>query len=574
MSYDPGASTPSSRELTPDAIIGRSFPSARRGLDPGSVRAFLAEVAALVGALRSNEAELVAKADQAASSVAPPPLVSFADLDGAALSAAVGSETARVLQVAHEAADGVLTRAEHDALARRQLLEVEIAELRQAADVEAAALINQARDEVAEMHAAARRESQEAMESTTEACRAMVDEARDARFRILSDLGERRRVLAEQIRLLRAGKDALAEVVETVANSVEAARSSLRGADDYARESAARGHGDEYEFGDGEVAPLGLDAPTAIGPGKDQIEVIESASPPSPLDDLFARLRSDTTEGQIEGHEDAVANATVTEVALAISDRIDEVSATELNVDAQAPAVERETPAGESVDDGFLRRRNEAIVPVVAELSRVLKRELRESQNELLHSLRELPNSENAKSFLETHLPFERIAKATAEVIEDTIALGGAFASEIIDQSFTETEAAIRELDRARVGEITEALASEITEELGRRLESSGADDADLSSAVGAAYRQWKGPRIESLAQDFACQAFSTAVAERASRAGMAVRWILDDGDMACSECDDNSLAGPQIANQPFPTGETTPPAHPGCRCLLVPVAS
>jgi hypothetical protein len=39
-----------------------------------------------------------------------------------------------------------------------------------------------------------------------------------------------------------------------------------------------------------------------------------------------------------------------------------------------------------------------------------------------------------------------------------------------------------------------------------------------------------------------------------------------------CPDCDDNALAGPTPRGEVFPTGQPHPPAHAGCRCLLVPV--
>jgi hypothetical protein len=49
------------------------------------------------------------------------------------------------------------------------------------------------------------------------------------------------------------------------------------------------------------------------------------------------------------------------------------------------------------------------------------------------------------------------------------------------------------------------------------------------------------------------------------------VRWVVDDIDGPCPDCDDNALAGPTPLGQPFPTGQVAPPAHPGCRCVLAP---
>jgi hypothetical protein len=36
-----------------------------------------------------------------------------------------------------------------------------------------------------------------------------------------------------------------------------------------------------------------------------------------------------------------------------------------------------------------------------------------------------------------------------------------------------------------------------------------------------------------------------------------------------CPDCDDNALE-PTVKGSDFPTGQPHPPAHPGCRCLLV----
>ena len=52
------------------------------------------------------------------------------------------------------------------------------------------------------------------------------------------------------------------------------------------------------------------------------------------------------------------------------------------------------------------------------------------------------------------------------------------------------------------------------------------------------------------------------------------LRWLVDNGGSPCPDAEDNSLAGLVVRGEPFPTGHCHPPAHPGCRCLLVPRAS
>ena len=52
---------------------------------------------------------------------------------------------------------------------------------------------------------------------------------------------------------------------------------------------------------------------------------------------------------------------------------------------------------------------------------------------------------------------------------------------------------------------------------------------------------------------------------------GRPVVWTIDPSEAACADCEDNSLAGPIPAGESFPTGHTSAPAHPGCRCLTLP---
>ena len=50
------------------------------------------------------------------------------------------------------------------------------------------------------------------------------------------------------------------------------------------------------------------------------------------------------------------------------------------------------------------------------------------------------------------------------------------------------------------------------------------------------------------------------------------LRWVVDSGPTPCPDADDNALAGALAKGEAFPTGHVCPPAHAGCRCLIVPV--
>ena len=94
-------------------------------------------------------------------------------------------------------------------------------------------------------------------------------------------------------------------------------------------------------------------------------------------------------------------------------------------------------------------------------------------------------------------------------------------------------------------------------------------DGLELAERVSSVYRQWRAQDLEPLARHHAVTAFGLG-AFAAYPEGTNLRWLVDD-DGPCPDCDDNALAGAVPKGQPFPTGQLHPPAHPGCRCILVP---
>jgi len=54
-----------------------------------------------------------------------------------------------------------------------------------------------------------------------------------------------------------------------------------------------------------------------------------------------------------------------------------------------------------------------------------------------------------------------------------------------------------------------------------------------------------------------------------ATPSGSTLRWVPAEVGR-CPDADDNALE-PTVKVQSFPTGQPYPPAHPGCRCLVVP---
>ncbi len=95
-----------------------------------------------------------------------------------------------------------------------------------------------------------------------------------------------------------------------------------------------------------------------------------------------------------------------------------------------------------------------------------------------------------------------------------------------------------------------------------------------MADHVGSAFREWKGERIERLAGDHVVAAFSAgSISAAAHKPTAQLEWLAvvrPPADPPCPDCEDNGLNGALRPGEAFPTGHPHPPAHPGCRCLLV----
>ncbi len=211
--------------------------------------------------------------------------------------------------------------------------------------------------------------------------------------------------------------------------------------------------------------------------------------------------------------------------------------------------------------DPAVVRRDAVLNPLVANLARRLKRALQDDQNDILDRLRAkggwapgvLPSEDEHA---------QRYVQVAGPQLQEAAAAGATFAGGKAD-------------DAAGVDDVAASLASEIVTPLRRRLEDAGpsveeGDESALVELVGAAFREWKGARTERLAGDRTVFAFARA-ALGAVPVGTMLRWVVDDDVAQCPDCDDNALAGAVASPEEFPTGHRHPPAHAGCRCLLVP---
>ncbi|HUV11809.1 MAG TPA: hypothetical protein VMX12_12600 [Acidimicrobiia bacterium] len=344
--------------------------------------------------------------------------------------------------------------------------------------------------------------------------RAMVTEAKDVRRRILQDATKRRTEL-------------VAELVRV--------RGLLDGALDALR------------------VPMEPSEPGGAPAPGDGAATADPAATPAPVaDDLFARLRS------AEPNEATAPPAPRPQRAAA--DVVPEAAP-----EPVAPDAENEDP-----DDALRRRRDAILEPLVPGTVRAAKRVLQDEQNSLLDAIRRARGKYEPARLLPDHEHQREAWVAILTPPMDAAFLGGRAAS---GKTGRVTSAPARV-----VGNALSIVVTQLRDRLATTIESVVAEgpyespnelQRALGSALGARYREWKGSELEAGVRDAACAAYARGGFEAAG-VGTPLRWVPAVPGH-CPDCDDNGLE-PTIKGSSFPTGQSHPPAHPGCRCLVVPL--
>jgi DivIVA domain-containing protein len=528
----------SSRVSTGD-IARHSFAIVRRGFDVDEVRSYLQSVARSLETFEQREQELRAAVAEAEERAAHPVV------DEATLTASLGQHSAQILRHAHEEAARIVAQAQDGASTLLRDAQSQVDELQARTEAAAAERVveveltvvnaqQEARAEGDRIRADAQAEGEEVIARAKDEGRALLEQVQEARRRVLSDLASKRRALSIQIEQLRAARDEMAASVGGVRDTVDTILDQLGRTDDEARAAAlaagdqARLHGAFDEPADGEPSPAPTeDEATAEGPS--------GGAAPS-VDELFARIRA--------GADPTEAVATAAHEAAATPPDSGTTGGEEQPIEAAAPA------------DPLALRRDELLAPIAARLSRQLKRALGDDQNRLLDVLRSAPSTRGDDLLGSEEAHMAAFTTAARSHLGDAFTAGTVFAGKAEGSVPTGSS----------VEQSATSLARTVVSMLRRRIEEG---DSDAGERVGAAYREWRGERVERLVGDFAVQAFSAGTVA-ASTPGGKVRWVLTNTD-GCSDCDDNALAGAVEAAEGFPTGHVHPPAHSGCRCLIAP---
>jgi DivIVA domain-containing protein len=278
------------------------------------------------------------------------------------------------------------------------------------------------------------------------------------------------------------------------------------------------------------------------------------------VEKLFARLKADRggpAPGTAGGEALGVG---VTAVAVLDDPQESEARPATDADDGQAGAASEGEAEELDPDAAVLHDRDTHLGPVERELGRRLKRVLADEQNEVFDLLRR-----DQPTGLDDVVPAARehvqryAAAALADL--DVAALSGAAS---VDREVTGSCLAL-------ASELGQSLVEPMRERIARSFDECEGDLEEVTERLRSVYREWKGQRIGAAVRHYAAAAYAWGVYE-AMPSDTELRWLVDRSGEACPDADDNALASGVRKGEAFPTGVLCSPAHPDCRCLVVPV--
>ena len=618
--------------LNAEEIRSRAFKRATRGVSEAEVRNFLHRVAEELEAARRREEELERTVRDLEEELAtPPPVTEEQLLDSLGEETARVLRTAQ--QAANEIrskgetlANGIVEEAENTERRLREEVDAFVAgrreegeqlatRLREDAETRATELRDDAERTANAIRERAEHEATDAVEGAREEGREMVQQAKVVRERVLTDLARRRRSLRDQLQELRSGRARLLEGYRVVRRTLTEATEALGGpasagpdldldalAADEAEltdteieavlaeaeamneqsldseptpivitdddvgvdrevdaqiDAQSDAPSDERRDDAGETPDAGPGAPSttpdaeAVPPGRGLRNYVKGAfglggsapgagenggdaersAPPDP-GAVFAKLRAaKTDEPAASAPDDAATPMRASETT---------------NEEGEAGEHDDPEPIELTGDVALRAERDDALAAVEADLARTVKRALQDEQNELLDALRRAKRRKDVTALVPE---LDEVVTRWAEAMSDPLAeaYGARPSAELAS-----------ELARALVAPLHDRVMAAVAQ---------GGDADELTAKVGARYREWRSQELAPGIAEAAATAHSRGVFDRVAKMSR-LRWVPARPGR-CPDCDDNALETTE-RGKPFPTGQPHPPAHPGCRCLLV----
>jgi cell division septum initiation protein DivIVA len=573
--------TSTTRQSSAD-ITRVNFATLRKGgLDPNEVRLHLEAAAREMGHLENRIRELQDQLVETQRRAANP------TFDEATLTSALGQQSAAILRSAHEEAGRVTAEAqERSAQVFTETQQRSAGHLIEAQE-RATALITEAENTAAQIDHDSRLAAERLIDSAKvngealvdrarEQGRAIVEQSNEARRNVLNDLAIKRKVLHLQIEQLRAARDTLGSFVATIRQQVDDVLAGINASDEVARNAALealRSHPVTPEPTEEELlagTPLRQVPEAELAPPVDTSSVVPPPAPapvagsgpapapaPAPAQ-TPAPARKPKGEPALDEsllEDDDSGTDVVNEIFARLRKATLEERGATAPLPRKATTHKPETPVGV-----LFRRRDDALEESLTVLTRRVKRALQDDQNITLERLR------HVKAIITTELEDEleqraRYGEAAFEALAHAAQAGVQFARD-------EGGVGNATVSKESLEDCAADLAVTIVLALRKKILSDS--NGDGPERANAAYREWRGARVERLCTDAARRAFHLGVVTASHE--RSIRFFAAPNDAPCDLCAHDSEAGERLAGEKFPSGSPYPPLHAGCACTVVPV--
>ncbi|MFM7898596.1 MAG: hypothetical protein ACKO97_06465, partial [Actinomycetota bacterium] len=294
-------------------------------------------------------------------------------------------------------------------------------------------------------------------------------------------------------------------------------------------------------------------------------------TPPTPsrVDEIFERLRASSPQ--------KVARETKQDLTTTKAGSLGKATPTK-----QPEAADKVTtpttpePTGKAVrprpvDPAVFRRRDEVVTAATPNISRALKRVLADDENALLTHIGTKRSTLTVAAMLPT--PPDHAQRCIDLVRDDVLSVAVDAARSLSESRRSDVRKSVTSggvLDSLRdfiVNDMIRPLHDRIT----AAVDHAAGDRDTLMQRVRAEFAEWKTQRLEAVVVDIAHLAYARGLFVGCDTKTH-VCWAVDPSGPACSDAEDNALAGRVRRGEVFPTGHDQPLAHAGCRCLVVPL--
>ena len=540
-----------------------NFTALRKGgLDPNEVRLHLEAVAREMSHLEHRVRELQDQLSEAQRAAANPVF------DEATLTGALGAQSAAIVRSAHEEAGRVTAEAQQRSAqvfsetqqrAASHLIEAQerATSLLAEAESTAAQIDHDARLAAERLIDSAKVNGEALVEHAREQGRAIVEQSNEARRTVLNDLAIKRKALHLQIEQLRVARDTLGSFVSSVRKQIDEVLDGINGSDEVARSAALealRYHQVAPEPTEEELlagTPLREVPPAAVVPATVERENEPAVAKPQPR--KAPKPVPVAEESLLD--DDPSGTDVVNEIFARLRKATLEERGVTMPPPKKAPSNKPETPVGV-----LFRRRDDALEESLSVLTRRVKRALQDDQNIMLERLR------NVSAMITTELEDEHTQRSRyAEAAYDALALA---AQAGVQFAHDEGGVAGANVSNDALQDCAADLAVTVVLALRKKILSDSAGDGP--ERANAAYREWRGARVERLCTDAARRSFHLGVVTASK--GRSIRFFAVPNDAPCDMCAHDSESGERIAGENFPSGSPYPPLHAGCACTVVPV--